>query len=156
MLDEAPVELVVPVVDAVPAVAAVPVLAAVPVVAAVPAVAAVPVVAAVPAVAAVVGVDVVVVVVVGLLEVVALAATPAGWVITNWVRAASSDVNNLPPWTEPLPESESPSSVLLLKDGRGVASKDERLIVEELDTAFVDIMSSRLKITRMRGVGAPW
>ncbi|HWJ35392.1 MAG TPA: hypothetical protein VNR70_08995 [Steroidobacteraceae bacterium] len=61
----------------------------------------VPVVAGVLGVAVVVDVvgvvDVVVVVATGVLDVPVLAATPAGWVVTNCVSAASSAEYSLPP-----------------------------------------------------------
>jgi hypothetical protein len=129
----------------------------VPVVAGALGVAALAVEAGVVAVAAVGVAAVCVGVVAGVPDVPVLAATPWGWVVTNWVRAASSAVYSLPPpWTEPLPESE-PASLSVgpfLRDDRGAPSKDDRLIVVAADIAFVDILHSLLEITRMRGVGA--
>jgi hypothetical protein len=122
-----------------------------------------PVELVVPVAAGALGVVVVVVVVVvvagvvvaGVLDVPVLAAAPAGCVVTNCSRAASSAEYSLPPpWTPLGPEFESSSAGPFLKDDWGVPSKDERLMVVALDTALVDILRSLLEIARRRGVGA--
>ncbi|MDB6082155.1 MAG: hypothetical protein JWN43_36 [Gammaproteobacteria bacterium] len=89
------------------------------------------------------------VVVAGVLDVPGLAAAPAGWVVTNCVRAASRAEYNLPPpWAEPVLGSESLSAGPFRTDDEGAPSKDDRLMVVAAATVFVDMLHSLLCETR--------
>jgi hypothetical protein len=88
------------------------------------------------------------VVVAGVVDVAGLAAAPAGWVVTNCVRAASRAEYNLPPpWAEPVLGSESLSAGPFRTD-EVAPSKDDRLMVVAADTVFVDMLHSLLCETR--------
>jgi hypothetical protein len=89
-------------------------------------------------------------------------AVPAGWLVTNWVNAASSAVNKvppppcMPPPCMPPPESESPSLSAFRVELRVAANRDARLVAGLVpDTAFVVMMLSLFEISTRRSRASP-
>ena len=72
------------------------------------------------------------------------AAVPAGWLVTNCVKAASSAVNKVPPrLCTPPPEAESPSPSAFLATLRLALKMEDRLAAALVPgTAFVVMVLS--------------